>query len=178
MPKAELVRRLLPARARLAGLADFHLGWLQARKSIAVDGDKVTLPGRKAELSAGESGLAAAIVAEYEKAGLEPPSPAEVARRLSAKPEIVDGLAKHLVSRGRLARLPGALLISTAALQRLASDLRATGWEKFRPCSRSVRLSRKWAIPLLEQLDSIGVTRRAGDLRILPSAAPKAEPKA
>ncbi len=173
MPKAELVRRLLPARARmLSTLVDFHLGWLQARKVLIVDGDRVALPGRKAQLSSGESGLAAAIVSEYERSGLEPPAPSEVARRLAAKPEIVEGLVKHLVARGRLARIPGALVISTAALQKLAADLRATGWEKFSVPQFKERfgLSRKWAIPLLEQLDSIGVTRRAGDLRLLPKS--------
>ena len=177
MPKAELVRRLLPARARSrAGLADFHLGWLAKRRVLALDGDKVALAGRKAELSSGESGLAAQIVAEYEKAGLEPPSPGEVARRLSAKAEIVEGLTKHLVSRGRLARLPGALIISSAALERLASELRATGWEKFSVPQFKERfgLSRKWAIPILEQLDSIGVTKRAGDLRLLARREPLA----
>jgi selenocysteine-specific elongation factor len=71
-------------------------------------------------------------------------------------------------------------MLSARAVEQLRVDLRATGWEKFSVPQFKERfgLSRKWAIPLLEQLDSIGVTRRAGDLRILPSAAPKAEPKA
>ena len=64
-------------------------------------------PGRVAELTTGESGLAASILDLYERAGLEPPSPLEVARRLQAKPPIVEGLVKHRVSRKRLVRLPG-----------------------------------------------------------------------
>jgi len=96
MPKAELVRKLLPERA--LGAADLHLGWLAAKGILAVDGDRVSLTGRRAELSHDESGLAGKILSEYDGAGLEPPSPPEVARRLAAKPEMVSGLVRHLVA--------------------------------------------------------------------------------
>jgi selenocysteine-specific elongation factor len=167
MPKAELVRKLLPRRAQ--ALADLHLDWLAGRKLLAVQGDRVAPPGRVAELTTGESGLAASILDEYERAGLEPPSPLEVARRLAAKPPIVDGLVKHLVSRKRLVRLPGGLIFAATALDRLAAELRASGWDRFDVAQFKERygLSRKWAIPLLEHLDSRGVTRRIGDLRQL-----------
>jgi selenocysteine-specific elongation factor len=165
MPKAELVRKLLPRRALTH--ADLHLGWLAERGILVVREDRVAAPGRVAELTTGETGLAASILEVYEGAGLEPPSPLEVARRLQAKPAIVEGLVKHLVSRKRLTRLPGGLLFATAALERLAADLRGAGWERFDVARFKERysLSRKWAIPLLEHLDSHGVTRRVGDLR-------------
>ncbi|MCM2270171.1 MAG: selenocysteine-specific translation elongation factor [Thermoanaerobaculia bacterium] len=167
MPKAELVRKLLPRRAQAH--ADLHLGWLAERKLLVLDGDRVAPPGRVAELTTGESGLAASILDLYERAGLEPPSPLEVARRLAAKPAIVDGLVKHLTSRKRLVRLPGGLIFAAAALESLAAELRASGWERFDVAQFKERygLSRKWAIPLLEHLDSRGVTRRLGDLRQL-----------
>ncbi len=178
MPKAELARKLLPRRA--AGLADFHLGWLAQRGVLAVAGDRVAPPGRKAQLSDGETGLAGAIVAEYERSRLEPPSPAEVARRLAAKPEIVEGLVKHLTSRGRLVRLPAGLIVAAAAIDTLRGELESTGWERFSVPQFKERfgLSRKWAIPLLEHLDSKGATRRIGDERqvirraVAPGAAP------
>ena len=49
------------------------------------------------------------------------------------------------------------------------ADLAATGWERFSVGQFKDRfgLSRKWAIPLLEHLDSRGVTRRIGDERQL-----------
>jgi len=178
MPKAELVRRLLARRA--APLADFHLGWLGERGVVAVSGDRVAAPGRRAELSSGEKGLAAAILDEYERCGLEPPSPEEVARRLAAKPEIVSGLVRHLVNRSRLVRLPGGLLFAGRALERLAVELTATGWESFSVAQFKERfgLSRKWAIPLLEHLDATRVTRRAGDRRqlVVRSRAPEPPP--
>jgi selenocysteine-specific elongation factor len=167
MPKAEFVRKLLARRA--APRADLHLRWLAAQKVLSVAGDAVAPPGRKAQFSDGESGLAGKIVAEYERAGLEPPSPGEAARRLAAKPEIVEGLVKHLIGRGRLVRLPIGLIFAAATLERLATDVAAAGWESFSVADFKNRfgLSRKWAIPLLEHLDSKGVTRRAGDRRQL-----------
>ena len=53
------------------------------------------------------------------------------ARRLQAKPPVVEGLVKHLVARKRLARLPGGLIFAAGALERLAAELRATGWQSF-----------------------------------------------
>jgi len=167
MPRAEAVRRIL--RGRGGELADRYLEWLQAQRVLAVAGDRVTLPGRRAELSADESRLAAQVLAAYEGAGLTPPSPAELASRLAAKPQIFDGVVRYLAQQGRVARLPGGLLVSRAALDGLVAALRATGWDRFTVPQFKERfaLSRKWAIPLLEHLDSLAVTRRVGDDRQL-----------
>ena len=133
-------------------------------------------PGRIVEPPAALSPLAQAIVERYRAAGLAPPSPGEVARALDAKPQIVEGLIQHLVKRRELARLPSGLIFSAAAIAGLEADLRATGWERFTIADFKDRfgLSRKWAIPLLEHLDGIGVTRRVGEERQL---RPPAEPR-
>ncbi|MCB1009902.1 MAG: SelB C-terminal domain-containing protein, partial [Acidobacteria bacterium] len=168
--RAEAVERLLPGRA--AEVAAFHLGWLASRGVLAVDGDRVRPPGRGPQLTGEETGLAARLVELYEQSALEPPSPAEAARRLGAKPSVAEGLIKYLVGRRKLVRLPAGLLISAAAVANLVADLRAAGWEKFGVPDFKERygLSRKWAIPLLEHLDSTGVTRRIGDQRaVLPA---------
>ncbi|HEX2254327.1 MAG TPA: SelB C-terminal domain-containing protein [Thermoanaerobaculia bacterium] len=167
MPKAEAVRRLLPGRS--AELADVYLSWLAAQGVLADEGERLTLPGREAKLSGEESKLARAIVERYEAAGLAPPSPGEVASTLGAKPQVLEGMVRFLVERGRLVRLPGGLILSAAARDALRRDLEATGWERFGVPQFKDRfgLSRKWAIPLLEHLDSIGATRRAGDERLV-----------
>jgi len=173
VPRAEAVERLLPGRA--AELATFHLEWLAKRGVLALEGDRVRPPGRVPQLTGEETGLAARLVALYDESGLEPPSPAEAARRLAAKPAVAEGLIKYLVGRRKLVRLPAGLLISSAALADLVSDLRGSGWEKFAVADFKERygLSRKWAIPLLEHLDSTGVTRRIGDQRaLLPARKP------
>lgn len=167
LPSAELAQRLLRRRAR--PLAEFHLGWLARRGVLVLEGDRARRPGRRAEPPAAERGLAASLVEAYERDGLTPASPGEMARRLSAQAETVEGLVHHLVGRGRLIRLSGGLVMSVAAFDRLRAELEATGWERFGVGAFKDRfgLSRKWAIPLLERLDDLGVTRRQGDERVL-----------
>jgi selenocysteine-specific elongation factor len=167
MPKAEAVRRIL--RGRAAELADVYLGWLTAQKVLAVQGDQVVLPGRSAQLTGEESKLSVAALERFERAGLAPPSPGEVAQELRAKPQILEGVMRHLITRGQLVKLPSGLILAASALAGLRRDLLATSWDRFSVADFKDRfgLTRKWAIPLLEHLDSTGATRRLGDERVV-----------
>ena len=171
VPKAEAVRRILPGRA--AELSGVYLDWLAAAGTIAVEGERVRLPGREAELTGEESDLARAAADRFAAGGLTPPSPGEVAAELGAKPQILEGVLRYLVERGRLVRLPGGLILAASALDGLRGELAAAGWDRFSVADFKDRfgLSRKWAIPLLEHLDSTGVTRRVGDERQLVGRA-------
>ena len=172
MPKAEAARRIL--RGRAAELADVYFGWLAAQKVLVVQGDQVALPGRSAQLTGEESKLSAAVLARFDRAGLAPPSPGEVAQELGAKPQILEGVIRHLVTRGQLAKLPSGLILAASALTGLRRDLLATSWDRFSVADFKDRfgLTRKWAIPLLEHLDSTGATRRLGDERMVVRASP------
>jgi len=168
MPKAELVRRLLGARA--ADLAPAYLDWSSRGgkdSGVVVDGELVTLPGRTSELTGAESELALNLVEGFERQGLTPGSPEELCRSLGAKPQVFEGVLRYLVDRGRLVRLPNGLLLAASALERFQADLLATSWDTFTVAEFKDRfgLTRKWAIPLLEHLDRHRLTRREGDLR-------------
>jgi selenocysteine-specific elongation factor len=167
MPKAEAVERIFPGRA--GELAEVYLAWLVAEKRLVVEAGRVDLPGRSAGLTGEESALSVAVLARFEAAGLASPSPGEVAASLGAKPQIFEGVLRYLAEQGKLIRLPGGLLVAASALERLRADLAATGWGRFSVAQFKDRfgLSRKWAIPLLEHLDSMGATRRAGDERLV-----------
>ncbi len=168
MPKAELVRRLLGARASDLGPA--YLDWASqggSDRAVAVDGELVTLPGRSGELTGAESRLAQDLVEGFERQGLTPGSPEELCRGLGAKPQVFDGVLRYLVERGRLTRLPNGLVLAASELERFQADLLATGWDTFTVADFKDRfgLTRKWAIPLLEHLDRKRLTRREGDRR-------------
>lgn len=165
MPKAEAVKRILPGRA--SELAGTYLQWLARQKILAVEGDLVKLPDWRVELSDRESALSIKILRCYEAAGLKPPSPSEVQQTLTAKPQIVMGIMKYLLETGRLLRLPGDLFIAASAIQEIRTDLQGAETKPFTVGEFKTRynLSRKWAIPILEYLDSAGVTRRVGDQR-------------
>lgn len=169
MAKAELATRLLPRKAQ--DLLPAFLTWLQAQKILVLDGDLVNLPGRAArsEMTLEESSLAQKVLELFETGGLTPPSPGGVVAELSAKSQIVEGMLKFLVQQRKLVRLPDGLMLATSAFNRLREDLVATGWQRFSvpQFKEHFGLSRKWAIPLLEQLDSVGATRRVGDERLV-----------
>ncbi len=167
MPKAEAVRRIV--RGRGAELADVYLAWLAAQKVLVVQGDQVNLPGRGSQLTGEESKLSAALLAQFDAAGLAPPSPGDLQQALGSKPQILEGVVRHLVARGQLVRLPGGLILAASALAELRRQLAATAWERFSVADFKDRfgLTRKWAIPLLEHLDSTGATRRVGDERLV-----------
>lgn len=167
MPKAEAIDRMLVGRG--TELADIYLAWLEKQKVLVLEGDRVNLPGRQADLTGEESDLSRAILETYAKEGLTPPPPSEVTLRLGAKSQIVEGVIGYLLERGRLERLPGGLIISAESIEKLGRDLRAEAWDRFSvgDFKNRFHLTRKWAIPILEHLDSLGVTRRLGDKRMI-----------
>lgn len=169
MPKAQFLGQILHPKAR--DLGGVYLDWLRAENVVAPSGDVVNPPGRTVELTSEESKLATVLLAAIEAEGLTPPSPGAFAERLDTKPQIVDGVIRYLHDQNKLATLPGGLIIATAAVDKLRLDIADAGWESFSVGTFKDRfgLSRKWAIPLLEHLDSIGATRRVGDARQLVS---------
>jgi selenocysteine-specific elongation factor len=164
MAKAEFERRVLPAAAELA---DVYLEWLEAAGILVRREDLVELPGRRPDLTGEESRLARDLVVRFEAAGLAPPSPGALQAELGAKPQILAGVLRYLQERGQLVRLPSGLVVAAAAVAELRRRLLATGWERFTvpQFKDHFGLTRKWAIPLLEHLDSTGATRRLGDER-------------
>jgi len=165
MPKAQFLNRLLPRRAQDMG--EIFLRWLEREKILVLAGDVVNIPGRKAQLTDEESALAQTLLQRIEAAGLTPPSPAEIGEELGTKEQILAGVTRYLLERGKLVQLPTGLITSAAALETMRRELLASGWDTFSVPQFKERfdLSRKWAIPLLEHLDSSGTTRRLGDRR-------------
>ena len=167
IPKAEAVKRILPAVP--APLVQIYLLRLQEKKILALDGDLVTLPGRRAEVSPATAELAAAVLRRLEQAGLAPPPAEEVRTGLATAPRLFDAAVRSLLQGRSVARLPNGVLMAASVLDALRRDLLAAGWESFSVPQFKDRfgLTRKFAIPILEHFDSVGFTRRAGEERIV-----------
>ncbi len=167
MPKAQLLGQILPKRA--ADLGDAYLSILEAAKVLVRDGDLVNLVGRRVLLSGEESELSQRVLQAIEEAGLTPPALASLPAVQGVKPQILEGVQRHLVNQGKLVKLPSGLILATSAMDTLRRELLATGWQEFSVADFKDHfgLSRKWAIPFLEYLDSTNVTRRVGDKRQL-----------
>ena len=172
MPKAQFVGRLLPRRA--ADLAEVYLRWLEAAEVAVTVGDLVNPPGREVALSGQESHLSRALLEEVAAQGLTPPPLTQLPSAEGVKRQIVEGVQRFLLGQGKLVRLPSGLVLARSAIDELATALRDEAerdpsWQEFGvpQFKDHFGLSRKWAIPLLEHLDSVGVTRRVGDKRQL-----------
>ncbi len=159
-------------------LADAHpevfrclLADLIGRGVTRQEKDRVALATHRIDFKPKESQLLRDLEDAFLAAGTNPPSLQEVTSRLKASPGEAGKLLHLLLSRGRLVRIPDARVFHVDAIEALKRRL----WEKrvenstidigeFKGLSGT---SRKNAIPLLEYLDQIHVTRREGNVRVI-----------
>ncbi len=163
VPKAEFAQRALPRAALVE--TDFHLKWMDSLRLIRLEADRVypATFSPRTELSP----LGKRIVDQAAQKGLEGTTIAELARDLQAPRELVVGVVEKLVRHGTLVRHPEGILAPRSTLDRLAEEIRRTGWTEFSVTQFKERfgLSRRLAIPWLELLDNAEVTLRHGDRR-------------
>ena len=147
------------------------------RRRLQVDRDLVARAGHRVELQGEEAGASLRIEEAYRKGGLNPPEMEEVMAILAVSRPKMENIFFLLLKQGKLVRIKeGRVFHSEAleALKRRVWDYRSTSDRldiaTFKDLSGTTR---KNAIPLLEHLDAIHVTRRDGNhRRILPPPAP------
>jgi selenocysteine-specific elongation factor len=113
----------------------------------------------------------------YKSAGLEPPATSAAiaaVSRVGISAEITKKLVHMLIERRSLVRINADLMFHGDVIKDLIGRLRGhaalAGENRFIDVGTFKTLagvSRKYAIPLLEYLDGQGVTRRAGDKRLV-----------
>ncbi len=165
----EELRSKLPAQ-----VAPALYGWLLTRLSaggqVAVTRDKVRLAGYRPTLSPEEEALKARIDQAFRDAAFQPPTLDALSGTLKVDRRVAHGVFRRLVDDGVLVRLAEDIFLHRQAYQ----DLQARIREHFQKSPRInvatmkdlFGISRKYAIPFLEHLDDIRVTRREGDERV------------
>ncbi|HKQ61025.1 MAG TPA: SelB C-terminal domain-containing protein, partial [Candidatus Polarisedimenticolaceae bacterium] len=154
--------RAMPQEAWRRRLED-----LAAAGELRLEGERVALRGHAVALSPAERALAERVEERFRRAGLDPPALAEAVA--PGEIDLAGKLAEILVAEGRLVRIQDGRLFHREPLGELRDKLR-------RWAARSRRIdvgqfkelagvTRKNAIPLLEQLDAERSTRRAGNER-------------
>ena len=164
--RGEFLERLGRGLSREA--AEGWLATLVAAKKVSASGDRVAPPGAAASgLTQDAEGFARRIADAYRAAGWEPPRSADLGPKIGVKPQVLDGLAAHLIKAGVLVRISPDLVVHREVLAAAEKKL-----ETVRGQTLSVGgfrdlwgLTRKTLIPLLEYLDGKRKTRRVGDLR-------------
>ena len=166
VPKSEFVQKLFP-RGTDAGVINFLLMDLQREKIVTVAADALDIPGRAKKLSGTEGELAQTIEKRFADAGLAPPPVSELINTIHSKPKVIEGVISFLVKQGVLVRIADGVYLHrdalVAARTRMAQKKGQTiDVGQFKEL---FGLSRKIAIPLLEQFDRDGITKRVGDSR-------------
>jgi selenocysteine-specific elongation factor len=100
----------------------------------------------------------------------------EMAPRLGKTPQAVEKLLQMMIQTGELVKLKDDILLHRDAIAEAAAAVRTLGAAKGEITPGDVRdalkTTRKYIIPLLEHLDSIGVSERKGEKRFLKPVPP------
>jgi len=175
--KPALSREMLRSRSAPRMPADAFRELLTAMASegvVRLAGEGVAMAAHRVVLSATDEACSRKLEDTLRRAGLDPPDPKEVLREVGGAH--ADRLLELLVESGLLVRIRDGRLFHAEALEALRRKVREFGRSSSTMDVAAFKelagVTRKNAIPLLEQLDQERVTRREGNLRrILTDAA-------
>ena len=142
-----------------------------------LSGDEQTfsLPEFKPTLTEAQTRQREAIITAYKEGGFSPPDPGDLAREAGVNVSQLRPILDLCVSERRLVHVEGSLFLHAdwhQELQRRITDaLTNTGGMTLSDIRTMLDTSRKYAVPLCEHLDRIGLTRRQGDVRVLKEPA-------
>lgn len=163
----------LPENVRPEG-AELAMRRLEDRGEIHVGGEYAWRDGFEPTLDAKSEAAVAAIREQAGDAGLEPPSLKDWAARLDLEVETFRDLIAYLERGGEIVRAPGDLFFASSAIEALkarVADHFAQHEELDTQTYKDIiGTSRRTAMPLMELLDDLHVTRRMGDVRVARNA--------
>jgi selenocysteine-specific elongation factor len=166
----EQLRRALP-KTMATELGEFVLERLEAEGDIVARGSIVARAGFEPRMNEEQRGLRESFLRLLESAELTPPNLAGLPPALRDHPDLRQ-LLQILEEEGTVVALAPDLYLSRTTRDRVIEEIRSRfagrGPLTAAEFREAVPVSRKYLIPLLEHLDSIGVTRRSGDTRTIP----------
>ncbi|MGB6877299.1 MAG: selenocysteine-specific translation elongation factor [Candidatus Acidiferrales bacterium] len=164
--RGRIAPRLRPEVFRAALEELVHQG------KIAVTRDTVQRAKREIFLSEQESKAKEQIAQEFERAGLAVPAVSEVLSRVAVDSARARKLLQMLIREKTLVKITEEMVFHTTALAKLSTLLagyKRTHGERLPVAAfkELVGVTRKHAIPLLEYMDRMRLTRRLGDERVI-----------
>jgi len=152
-------------------IINLALDELLDQKQLIRQGELLGVQGRGPQLSKNEQALLAGLTEQIWQAGLQPPTPAELQKAAAKNKDSVPKLLQLAVDRGDLIRITNDYLIHRQVLVSLQQDLtrllESQNGATMSEIRQKIDVSRKYAVPLCEYLDTIRFTRRDGDMRFL-----------
>ena len=166
----EELKTRLPARSDQRFFAPCLLH-LESEHRVVAEREQVKLPGRKGAAVDSDAGIRKELEEMLTNRGAEPPMLKELCDTLILPEKLVLEHLNLLVREGRAVKIKSDVFYALEPIrvisQALVEHLRSKG-EITPPEFRELTgLSRKFMIPLLEYFDSIKITIRVGDKRML-----------
>jgi selenocysteine-specific elongation factor len=144
------------------------------RKKLIGDLRRIARVDFKPKLSANLRKLKDKLVAAYLEAGFQPPEPSSFAGQAGGNAASLKDLFDVCIAEGLLVRITDELYlhsdVEAQMRQRIADRLGSGPGITVAEIRDLLGTTRKYAVPLCEYLDRVGVTRREGDLRVLAEA--------
>jgi selenocysteine-specific elongation factor len=147
---------------------------MAAAGKIQAEGPRWKHPEFEIQLSPKQSQLLSRVEAELDKGGVNPPLPLDVARTIGVPPMAVDEVLSLGINARRVVKLDENVFYTKAQIEEIKAKSRTTfSGRRFTAAEfrDALGTSRKYAIPLLEHLDSTGFTLRQQDTRVLRESA-------
>lgn len=143
---------------------------LVADGRVFAQGTGLRHPDFRLRLNSRQRELLTRVTALLDDAGVNVPPPPELARRAGVPPQAVEEILRIGIEANEVLRVAEDAFYTPDGIEAIKTRLR--GIAAGRPFTAAdfrdaVGSSRKYAIPLLEYLDSIGFTRRLGDSRLI-----------
>jgi selenocysteine-specific elongation factor len=171
MPKEEL-------RERLGSLEMAFLSWVLGRmeKDERIFSKKASVRAGTGEvqLSPVEKQARSLILALLDAKPFQPPSEREIEGKVKVSAEVFRKVLSLLIQDGEVIRLEPGLVMLAGAVESAKAKIRGYlsehGAGTASDLKTALGTTRKYAVPLLEHLDRLGITRRVGDKRTLPGS--------
>ncbi len=174
IPRSHLSAELpdLGSDALISGILDR----LRDQGKVIVEARTVAVKGYEPRLSQGERRLKNELLESIRKGGVSPPEAADLAAAAGVRAAVVPELLALLRDEQKLAELSSGLFLDfdvEAELRRKVIERLSTGSTMTMADLRDLLgTTRKYAVPIGEYLDRIGLTRREGDVRKLGQVEP------
>ncbi len=156
-------------RARTAIEPRLFGNLMNSLKEIVIDKELVRLATLKASLSQVDESVKTSILGLLEKSGFQPPLKEELSQTLKLDMKRLTDILNLLAKEGSLVRISDTMYIPSSVFQKMIGNLKNFFTKKPEMTVAEFRdildTSRKYALPLLEYLDSHKITLRVGDIR-------------
>ncbi len=149
---------------------------LRSAGQLVGDSQRVARADFQPKLSNNQRKLKDKIVVAYQQGGFQPPMPSDFAGQPGGQGTSLVELFEVCLAEGHLVRIAEEVYLhvehATELSQRIQTQLGPDQGVTVAEIRDLLGTSRKFAVPICEYLDRIGLTRREGDLRFLAQVPP------